>query len=103
MCIGGEDRVDVGLTESFVVHAPEEEVDGRGVGDIRGRCSASTTSEEAPDASKAVDNDRTRVASLREGARLIVERKNRPFFRDLRFAIKGVPGVAKYIVRTADG
>lgn len=34
----GEDRVDVVLAASFVVHAFEGEVNGRGVGDVRGRC-----------------------------------------------------------------
>jgi len=75
---GGEDRVDVGLAESFVVHALEE-ADGRGVGDVRGRRSASTAGEEA------VDNDRTRVALGREGAGLGVEREDGPFFGGLGF------------------
>jgi hypothetical protein len=43
------------------VHVPEEEADGRGVGDVGGRCGASAASEEAADASKAVNDDRTRV------------------------------------------
>ena len=60
MRLGSEDRVDVGLTESSVVHALEEETDGRGVGDIRGRPGANTASEEA------VDDDRTRVQTLSE-------------------------------------
>jgi hypothetical protein len=49
MYLGGEDWVDVGLGESFVVHALKEETDGRGVGHVRGRRGASTAGEEAPD------------------------------------------------------
>ncbi len=67
MHLGGEDRVDVGLAESFVMHSLEEEVDGRGVGDVRGRRGTSTAGEEA------VNDDRTRVAPVREGAGLGVE------------------------------
>jgi hypothetical protein len=50
MRLGGEDRVDVGLAESFVFHALEEEADGRGLGDVQGRRSSSTAGEEAADA-----------------------------------------------------
>lgn len=64
----GEDRVNIEVVESFVMHALEEEADGCGIGDVEGSCSASTlasaTSEEATNASEAVNDDRTRVAPL---------------------------------------
>jgi len=55
--LGGEDRVGVGLVESVVFHAIEEEADER--------C-ASTADEKAAGASEVVDNDRIRVAPGRE-------------------------------------
>src|SRR6266852_2013909 len=45
MRLGGEDRVDVGLAESFVVHATEEETDGRGTAPRVRRPSTMTESE----------------------------------------------------------
>lgn len=56
MSLGGDEN---GLVKSFVFHALEEEANGRGVGDVRGRRGASTAGEEAADASEAVDDDRT--------------------------------------------
>lgn len=50
------------------MHAPEEETDRHGVGDVRGRRDASTAGEEATDASEAVDDDRPRIPPIRERA-----------------------------------
>ena len=103
MHLGIEDRVNVRL-ETFLTHALEEEADGRGIGDVRGRCGASTASEEAADAPEAIDDDRTRVTPLREGAGLEVEWEDRPRFGGLVFtAFVVVPRVGVNVVRTADG
>ncbi len=104
MRLGGEDRVDVGLVESVVLHALEEEANGRGISDVQGRRGASTAGEETTDTSEAVDDDRTRVALFREGAGLGVEREDSPFFGGLGFVIVVVDtGVGANVVGTADG
>jgi hypothetical protein len=104
MHLGVEDCVNVGLVESVFLHALEEEADGCGVGDVRGRCHASTAGEEADDASSAVHDDRTRVNLVREGARLGVERKDGPFFGGLSIVIvELVTGIGENIVGTAGG
>ena len=104
MCLGSEDWVDVGLVKPIFLHALEEEADGCGVGDVRGRRGTSTAGEEATNASEAIDNDRARVTLFREGARLGVEGEDGPFFGSLSFVIFEVlTGVGENVVGTADG
>ena len=100
MRLGSEDQVDVELaeSESFVVHALEEEAGERGIGDVQGRRGASTAGEEA------VDDDRIRVALVREGLGVGWEDGPSRAFGGLGFVIAVVvTGVAANVVGTADG
>jgi hypothetical protein len=93
MRLGGEGRVDVGLAESFVLHALEEEAAGRGT---------STAREEAPMRPGLSMMAESESPLCRED--LGVEWENDPFFGGLGFVTAVVVmGVGANVVDTADG
>src|ERR1700743_945842 len=103
MHLGGKDWAEIGI-EPVGSYAIKDEVDGRGIGDVRLRHEARTTSEEATDASTTVNDHRTGVALFREATRFGVEREDGPFFGGLGLAVVGVvAGVGAYVISTANG
>ena len=79
--ISTESWIDIRLVESILLQSLEEEGDRRSIRDVHGSLlGAIPTSEEAANASEAIDNNGTRIAIVRKGARLGVIREDAPFF-----------------------
>ena len=67
VCARSHDRVEVGVRKPVLLDAREEPKEGGRVGDVGGPRLASTTGEDAADASEAINNDGARIATGGEG------------------------------------
>ena len=98
MCLGNL-WVDVGIGEPVRLDA-REKPEGSRICDVIRLCLAASAGEEATNAAKAIDNDRTGVATVGELTRAVIVGENCPLLRGLVHLVgevltEGPPHVTK--------
>jgi hypothetical protein len=81
----------------------QDDANRRDIGHVRGIRGAATPSADTPTPARAINNNCTRVAFIRERARIFVKGQNRPPLGNISVVAKIFASVGDNVVGTADG